>query len=97
MLPTDIMAILPIELVVTQLSHAAVGIRLRSLMIHKLPACLVPVKTVFSFLFAVNFCADTKAAELKGLWEFDDGTNLAKATVGNDLVLGGPTSTMPPR
>lgn len=29
------------------------------------------------------------AAELKGLWEFDDPAALEKATVGNDFVVGG--------
>jgi formylglycine-generating enzyme required for sulfatase activity len=33
------------------------------------------------------------AAELKGLWEFDDNTNLGKATLGTNLTIQGATPT----
>ncbi|MCU0780934.1 MAG: fibronectin type III domain-containing protein, partial [Akkermansiaceae bacterium] len=40
-------------------------------------------------LFFIPLGALSPAAELKGLWEFADAANLAKATFGNDLILGG--------
>jgi hypothetical protein len=41
-------------------------------------------------VFAAAFLAgNLQAATLAGLWEFNDAANLAKATVGTDLVIGG--------
>ena len=38
---------------------------------------------------AAILAGNLEGATLTGLWEFNDNTNLAKATVGTDLILGG--------
>ena len=45
--------------------------------------------SVVSFAAAAILAGNLQGATLKGLWEFNDNTNLAKATVGTDLILGG--------
>lgn len=50
-------------------------------------------KYSFAFCFAILIAAPTLAdlarADLVGLWEFDDATNLGKATIGQDLIIVG--------
>lgn len=54
---------------------------------------LVPFNARVAALAAVLCCLLTRAgvsgAELRGLWEFQDSSNIGKATVGLDLVISG--------
>lgn len=57
----------------------------------------VPFNAVLAALAAVLCCLPASVgaagAELRGLWEFQDSSNLGKGTVGHDLIVSGTAPT----
>lgn len=49
--------------------------------------------TIFAAGFLVVAVSTSQAANLVGLWEFDDSGDLGKATVGTDLTIAGTSPT----
>ncbi len=47
----------------------------------------------FSAAMLLALTAGLPAAQLRGLWEFQDSSNLGKATVGHDLIVSGTAPT----